>query len=40
MEELRRKVKTGALNVVLTNEDDEEIGRFPFNPVDLNIGKR
>ncbi len=27
MEELRRKVKTGALNVILTNEDDEEIGR-------------
>ena len=40
MEELRRKVKTGALNVVLTNEDDEEIGRFPFNPVDLNIVRR
>ena len=28
MEELRRKVKTGALNVILTNEDDEEIGRL------------
>ena len=40
MEELRRKVKTGALNVILTNEDDEEIGRFPFNPVDLNIVRR
>lgn len=40
MEELRRKVKTGALNVVLTNENDEEIGRFPFNPVDLNIVRR
>ena len=26
MEELRRKVKTGALNVILTNENDEEIG--------------
>lgn len=40
MEELRRKVKTGALNVILTNENDEEIGRFPFNPVDLNIVRR
>ena len=40
MEELRRKVKTGALNVVLTNEDDAEIGRFSFNPVDLNIIRR
>lgn len=40
MEELRRKVKTGALNVVLTNEDDTEIGRFSFNPVDLNIIRR
>lgn len=40
MEELRRKVKTGSLNVILTNEDDEEIGRFPFNPVDLNIVRR
>lgn len=40
MEELRRKVKTGALNVVLTNEDDAEIGRFSFNPVDLNIVRR
>lgn len=40
MEELRRKVKTGALNVILTNEGDEEIGRFPFNPVDLNIVRR
>ena len=25
MEELRRKVKTGALNVVLTTEDDSEL---------------
>ena len=40
MEELRRKVKTGALNVVLANEDDAEIGRFSFNPVDLNIIRR
>lgn len=40
MEELRRKVKTGALNVILTNESDEEIGRFSFNPSDLNIVKR
>ena len=40
MEELRRKVKTGALNVILTNENDEEIGRFLFNPVDLNIIRR
>jgi len=40
MEKLRRKVKTGALNVVLTNEDDTEIGRFSFNPVDLNIIRR
>lgn len=40
MEELRRKVKTGALNVVLTNEDDTEIGRFSFDPVDLNIIRR
>ena len=40
MEELRRKVKTGALNVILANEDDAEIGRFSFNPVDLNIIRR
>lgn len=40
MEELRRKVKTGALNVILTNENDEEIGKFSFNPTDLNIVKR
>ena len=40
MEELRRKVKTGALNVVLTNEDDAEIGRFSFNPVDLKMQQK
>ena len=40
MEEIRKKVKTGAVNVVLTNENDEEIGKFSFNPNDLNIIKR
>lgn len=39
-EEMKVKVDTGAINVILRDEFNDEIGSFKFIPTDLNIAER
>lgn len=39
-ESIKVKINTGALNVILRDEFDEEIGSFKFIPTDLDIAER
>ena len=40
MENIKAKVNTGAVNVIIGDEFDEEIGSFKFIPTDLDIVDR